>query len=230
MMVETWSSIFRESLQGVWLGTAAFLPKFIVAVLILVVGWIIGNVIDKVVSQVVKSIKIDSILRSAKVDGLLGKAGFNLDTGRFLGGLVKWFIIVVFLVASLEVVGLTQVTIFLQQVVLIYLPKVIVAVLILLVAAVIAEFSERVVVGAARAAEIKSAVFAGRVTRWSIWVFAILAALFQLGIATAFVQTLFTGVIVAISLALGLSFGLGGQDAAAKFIEKVKQDLPHHHA
>jgi len=228
-MISTWSSIFQASLQDIWLGTAAFLPKFIVAIVILVIGWIFGGIVDKVIAQVVRSLKIDNILRSAKVDQLLNKAGFNLDAGKFLGGLVKWFIIVVFLVASLDVLGLTQVNAFLNQVVLLYLPKVIVAALIILVAAVIADFTERIVVGAAKAAEIKSANFAGKISRWAIWVFAILAALFQLGIAAAFVQTLFTGIIVAVSLALGLSFGLGGQDAAAKFIEKVKGDIASHH-
>jgi len=224
-----WSDIFQESLRDIWLGTAAFLPKIIVAVIIFIVGWVFGGIVDKVISQIVKAVKIDNILRGAQVDKLVSKAGFNLDTGKFLGGLVKWFIIVVFLVASLEVVGLTQVNLFLQGVVLVYLPRIIVAVLILLVAAVIAEVLEKVVVGAARAAEIKSASFAGHVTRWAIWAVAVLAALSQLDIATAFVQTLFTGIIVAVSLALGLSFGLGGQEAAARTIEKVRENIASHH-
>jgi small-conductance mechanosensitive channel len=228
-MISTWSSVFQASLQDIWLGTAEFLPKLVVALLIFVVGWIFGGVVDRVIAQVIKALKIDNILRSAKLDQLLNKAGFNLDAGKFLGGLVKWFIIVVFLVASLDVLGLTQVNAFLNQVVLLYLPKVIVAALIILVAAVIADFTERVVVGAAKAAEIRTANLAGKVTRWAIWVFAILAALFQLGIAAAFVQTLFTGIIVAVSLALGLSFGLGGQDAAARFIEKVRGEISAHH-
>jgi len=227
-MINTWSNVFNESLRDIWMGTAAFLPKLIIAVVIFIVGWVFGNIVDRLITQVIRAIKIDDVLKGARVDELLNRGGFKLDSGKFLGGLVKWFIIIVFLVASLEVLGLTQVNAFLQQVVLIYLPEVIVAVIILLVAAVIAEFLEKVVVGSARAAGIRSAVLVGHITRWAIWVFAILAALFQLGIAAAFVQTLFTGIIVAISLALGLSFGLGGQEAAARFIEKVRQDMPHH--
>lgn len=228
-MISDWSFIFQQSLQDIWLGTAAFVPKFIVAIVILIVGWVIGGIVDRVIAQVIKALKIDNVLRSAKFDQLVNKAGFNLDTGKFIGGLVKWFIIVVFLVASLDVLGLSQVNSFLQQVVLLYLPKVIVAALIILVAAVIADIVEKMVVGAARAAEIKSANFAGKISRWAIWIFAILAALLQLDIAASFINTLFTGVIVAISLALGLSFGLGGQDAAAKFIEKVKGEIASHH-
>ncbi len=226
-MFSTWSSIFNESLRDVWLGTAAFLPKFVVAIVILIIGWVFGGIIDKVIAQIMRALKVDNVLRGAKLDQLLSKAGFNLDSGRFVGGLVKWFVIVVFLVASLDVLQLTQVNTFLQQVVLLYLPKVIVAALILLVAAVIAEVLEKVVVGAARAAEIKSANLAGKVTHWSIWIFAILAALVQLGIASAFAQTLFTGVVVAVSLALGLAFGLGGQDAARDAIGRVREDIKH---
>jgi hypothetical protein len=97
--------------------------------------------------------------------------------------------------------------------------------LILLVAVVIAEAMRKLVVGSAKAANIKSAGFLGAVTKWAIWIFAILAALLQLGIAVTFLQTLFTGVVVALSLAFGLSFGLGGQTAAARYIEHLRGEM-----
>ena len=102
-------------------------------------------------------------------------------------------------------------------------------VLVILVAVVIASAMQRVVVGAAMAAGVRSANFLGSVTKWAIWIFAVLMALFQLGIAAPFVQTLFTGFIVALSLAFGLSFGLGGQQAAASFIEKMRDEIKSHH-
>ena len=228
-MFETWSVGLKESFSGLWDGVVSFIPNLIVALIIFVVGWAIGSLLGQVVNQIIKSLKIDNLLRSAKVDEVLKRAGFNLDSGRFVGDLVEWFVIIVFLVASLDVLGLTQVTAFLNQVVLLYLPQVIVAVLILLVAVVIASAMQRVVVGAAMAAGVKSANFLGSVTKWAIWIFAVLMALFQLGIAAPFVQTLFTGFIVALSLAFGLSFGLGGQQAAAGFIEKVREEIKSHH-
>lgn len=227
-MIGTWGSIFQESLREIGSGTAVFVPKLIFAVVIFILGWAFGNIVERVVDQIVKAVKIDNILRSTKLDVVLGRAGFNLNTGKFLGGLVKWFVIVVFLVASLDVLGLDQVNVFLQQVVLLYLPRVFVAVLILLAAAVIAEFLEKVVIGAAKAADIRSAHFVGRATYWAVWVFAVLMALDTLAILQEYAQTFFTGVIVAVSLALGLSFGLGGQEAAARFIDKVKGDIHHH--
>ena len=113
-----------------------------------------------------------------------------------------------------------------------YLPQVIVAALIILVAAVIAETMQKLVAGTAAASGIKSANFAGSVTRWAIWIFGILTALLQLGVAAPFIQTLFTGIVVAVAIALGLSFGLGGQEAASRFLEKVRQEIAdrHHNA
>lgn len=227
-MLDAWSSVLQGSFQDLWLGIAAFLPQLVVAVVIFAVGWAIGSLLGRVVSHIIGALKVDSLLESARVDQVLKRGGFSLDSGRFVGGLVEWFVIVVFLVASLEVLGLTQVNTFLQQVVLLYLPRVIVAVLILLVAVVIASAMQRVVVGAAKAAEIRSANFLGSVTKWAIWIFAVLMALFQLGIAAPFVQTLFTGVVVALSIGFGLAFGLGGQDAAAGFLAKMRSEIKNH--
>ena len=227
MLIETWRAVLTESFQNLSDGLIAFIPNVIVAVIIFVIGWLIGSGLGRVVAQVVDSLKIDNALRSAGFEEVLNRAGFALNAGQFLGILVKWFVIVVFLVASLDVLGLTQVNVFLQEVVLLYLPQVIVAVLILLVAAVIAEVFQNVVVGGAKAAGMRSAHFLGAVARWSIWVFAILAALNQLSVATVFVQTLFTGVVVALSLAVGLAFGLGGQDAAGRYIQKLQDEVSH---
>ena len=225
MILQTWADVLTRSLYDLWLGIVDFVPNLVVALVIFAIGWVIGAVLGRVVAQIVKSLKVDSALRSAGLEDVFSRAGFELNAGRFLGGLVKWFIIIVFLVASLDVLKLTQVNVFLQEVVLFYLPQVIVAVLILLVAAVIAEVMQSVVIGSAKAAGIRSAHFLGSVTRWAIWIFAVLAALNQLGVATAFVQTLFTGVVVALSLAVGLSFGLGGQEAAARYIEKMRDEI-----
>jgi small-conductance mechanosensitive channel len=173
----------------------------------------------------VNALRVDQALKSAGVERVLSRAGFELSSGRFLGFLVKWFFIIVFLVAALGVLHLDSVNVFIRDVILGYLPQVIGAVLILLVAAVVAEAAQRVVTGSAKAAELHAANFLGTVTRYAIWLFAILAALSQLNVAAAFVQTLFTGIVIAISLAVGLAFGLGGQTAAARYIESLQEQI-----
>ena len=225
MIVSTWGEVLSASFKGIWFGIASILPNIIFAIVIILLGWLIGAVIEKLIIKLITASKLDNVLTSAGLRDLLNKGGFNLNTGAFIGALVKWFLIVTFLVASMEILGLSQVNEFLKNVVLGYLPQVIAAVLILIAAAVVAELAQKTVVGSSKAAGIKQSNFLGNVTKWAIWIFAILMALTQLGIAVSLLNTLFMGVVVAIALALGLSFGLGGQEAASRYIEKVRGEI-----
>lgn len=228
MFLTTWADVLTQSFQGISYGLIAFLPNLIVALLIFIIGWLIGAGIGRIVAQVIRSLRVDQALRSAGVEQVVQRAGFRLDSGAFLGFLVKWFFIVIGLVTALDVLHLTEVNIFLRTVVLGYLPQVIIAVLILLVAAVVADATQKVVAGSARAAHLRSANLMGSIARWAIWIFAILAALDHLQVASDFIQPLFTGFVVALALAFGLSFGLGGQQAAARFIEKMREEVQDH--
>lgn len=225
MLIQTWADVLTASFQNLWLGIVAFVPNMIVALIIFVLGWLVGAALGRIVAQLLKSVKLDAMLKNTGLNEAVERAGFTLDSGAFLGMLIQWFFIIVFLMASLEVLGLTQVNAFLQNVVLAYLPQVIVAALILLVGAVVAGVAHDVVSGAAKAAGVHGAGMAGSIAKWAIWIFTILAVLAQLQVATAFVQTLFTGVVVAVSLAVGLAFGLGGQEAAARAIEKMRSQM-----
>ncbi len=225
MVFTTWADVLNLSFQNLFYGLVAFIPNLVVAIVIFIVGWVIGAGLGRIVAQVVNSLRIDQVLRSAGVDRVLSRAGFELSSGKFLGRLVEWFFVIVFLVAALDVLHLEAVNLFLRDVVLGYLPQVIAAVLILLVAAVVGQMAERVVTGSAKAANLTSAGFLGKVARYAIWIFALLAALYQLDVATAFVQTLFTGVVIAVALALGLAFGLGGQASAGRYIDHLQKEI-----
>lgn len=225
MIAQNWAAVLQQSFNGMLAAVIGFIPNFVFAIVVFVVGWFIASLVGNLVAQAVRAIRVDHALRTAGVDDVVSRAGYRLDSGAFLGALVKWFVILVFLIAALQILNLSQVTFFLQAIVVQYLPNVIIAVLILLVTAVIAEVSQGVVAGSARAAGITAAGFAGAAARWSIWIFGILAALSQLQIAQGILQTLFTGVVVALSLAFGLAFGLGGQDAASSFLAKVRAEI-----
>ncbi|HVZ75663.1 MAG TPA: hypothetical protein VG934_00065 [Candidatus Paceibacterota bacterium] len=228
MIVQSWVDVWQQSFSNLLAGTVAFIPSLVFAIIIFVVGWFIGAFLGRIVAQAIRAIKVDQALRSAGVGDLVSRAGYSLDSGAFLGELVKWFVIIVFLMWALQVLALTPVTLFLQQVVLGFLPQVIVAVLIVLIGAVIAEVVQNVVMGGARAAGIRSAGFAGTLARWAIWIFAIAIALSQLGIGAQYFQTLWIGIVSALAIAFGLAFGLGGQEAAARFLEKTREQINHH--
>jgi hypothetical protein len=226
--IYTWGDILNASFQDIWIGVVRFIPSFLAAVVLFLVGWLIAALLGKVVAQIVKVVKLDVALRGAGFDKVVERGGFTLNSGAFLGALVKWFFIVVALVASLDILGLTTVTGYLSTVVLNYLPNVIVAALILLISVVIAQAVQKLVVSSTKAAGVSSAHVLGEISKWAIWIFAFMAALSQLEILNSFIQPLFIGVIAALSLALGLSFGLGGKDAAARYIEKVRSEVNHH--
>ncbi len=224
MILQQWGYVLQQSFEDLLASTVNFLPNLLLAIIIFVVGWVIAVWVGWVIEEAIKALKVDHALRTAGFEPVVNRAGYKLNAGMFMGMLVKWFIILAFLIAALNALNLGQVTFFIQQIVS-FLPSVIVAALIILVAAVVAEVVYGVVAGSARAAGIKAAGVAGTVARWTIWLFAILAALEQLQIAQGVLQTLFTGIVVALALAFGLAFGLGGQEAAARFLERTREDM-----
>jgi hypothetical protein len=225
MIIQSWGEALNAAFYGFAPAALQFGAYLLAAIIIFVIGWIIGSFIGKLVQKLFQKINVDSALRQAGMDNVLRRGDINLNSGAFVGGLVKWFIIAIFFLAALRVLGLNQVTLYLEQVVVGYLPHVIIAVLILLASVVIAGVVQKIVVGAASAAHIGSANVLGLITKWAIIVFAVLTALVELNIAASLIQILFIGVVVAFSLSFGLAFGLGGRDAAARAIEKAQQKM-----
>lgn len=215
----------QTSYQSVVDGLILVLPRLITAIVIFIVGWVFATLVERLVVQIVRAVKVDKALEAMKIDEVVSRAGFRLNAGKFLGLLVRWLIIVVFLVASLSIMGLNEVTAFLTKIATTFLPNAITAVLIILAAALVAEAAQKAIVGAGKAAGVKTANLLGTVAKWAIWIFALIAALFELGIAQEIVQALFQGIIIAIALGVGLSFGLGGQEAAARYIEKLRGEI-----
>lgn len=225
MLIQTWGEVFSSSLQGLWLGFVSFVPNLIIAIIVFIIGWVVGSVVEKALANVVGALKLDRLFQSAGVSDILAKADMKLSVGGFIGGLVKWFIVIVFLMTSLEVIGLTQVNEFLREVVLRYLPQVVIAALVLILATVISDAMQRVITGSAKAANVRSANMLGTIAHYAIWTFALIIALSQLGVAPQFMQILFTGIIAMLAIAGGLAFGLGGKEAASKAIDRVKDQM-----
>src|SRR3989344_3649327 len=168
MIITQSAGAVQSSFGGMWNTVGGFLPTILAAVIWFIIGWIVGVALYHVVVEVVKALRINEALRATGLAEAAHRAGINLDVGQFLGALVQWFIVLVFLVASLDILGLSNVTIFLQQVVLMYLPRVIVAALMIIIGAIAAEVVRGLVVHSARAVGAHGANLAGTVAKWAI--------------------------------------------------------------
>jgi small-conductance mechanosensitive channel len=223
----SWSDVFNISLQNLWIGFVQFAPKLILAIILFIIGWVLGSLISKAFVQVFAALKIDKLFASIGADNLFRRAGMNLNTGYFVGEVARWFIIIVFLLPSLSLVGLDAVSSFLENDVLGFLPKIIIAVFILIIATVVSNAVSKLVVAGTRTMNVHSAHMLGTLVKYTIWIFAFIIALGQLQVADPYIPTLFTVLIGAIGLAGALAFGLGGKDAAARFLAKISEESTH---
>ncbi|MBI3273939.1 MAG: hypothetical protein HYZ69_02240 [Candidatus Colwellbacteria bacterium] len=218
------SDIVRESLLTLWTGVAGFVPRLVAAVVVFLVGWLIAVLLGRVAWHIVKVLRVDSALTRVGFKQAWERGGFKLDTPKFFYELVKWFFIVVFLMASTNILQLDQVTEFLRTVVS-YLPNVFVAAIILLIGILVAKFLEGLVRASVKAAGLVSANFLGTLTKWAVFVFTLLVALSQLKVADDIIRIVIVGFVAAAALALGLSFGLGGVKHADEMIGKLRRRI-----
>ncbi|MDP3730895.1 MAG: hypothetical protein Q8R34_00095 [bacterium] len=218
------SDVVRTSLLSLYGSVAQFLPRLIAAIIVFLVGWLVAILIAKLVYHIVRVIQIDRALEGVGFKKVWERSGFKLNTPLFFGELVKWFFIVVFLLSAANILGLTEVSQFLNTVVL-YIPNVIVAAIILLIGLMLAKFLEGLVMASVKAANLISANLLGAIAKWAVVVFSLLVALNQLGIAQDIIKIVITGVVAAASIALGLSLGLGGQKHAEEFIAAMKKRI-----
>jgi hypothetical protein len=192
----------------------AAIPAIIGALLILLIGWILSNIAATLVTR---------LLRGANVDRLFathGEGVYPADALRFqpsvvAGEIVRWLIRIVFLIAAANALGLPQVSELLNQI-LLWIPNLIVAAIILLVAPILARFVQGAIEVTAGRMGFTNARLLGQIAQVAIIAFAVIIAINQIGIAANLVNTLFIGVVAALSLAFGLAFGLGGRDVAAE--------------
>jgi hypothetical protein len=211
----------ENSLTALWFDIVQFVPELLTALLVLIVGWIIGGILGRVVSKAFTFFHLDTALDKAGVDTLSEKAGYKFKPGHFAGAIVKWFIIIAFAVVAFDILNLGAVTTFMRDDVLGYLPNVFAAVLILFATVLIANVASKALVAGLRTTGTNKVDLFGKVAYYAVVFFGILAALNQLQIADELVQTLFMGIVFALSLGLGLAFGLGGKDTAARYLEKM---------
>lgn len=227
-MILDWYTVTMTALQDLWRWFLGFIPNLFGAIIIFGIGWFISAGIGKLVAGILTKLKFNAIFERGSWKSALERANFKVNAAEFIGVLFKWVFAILFLMVAVEILGLTEFTYFLQNV-LGYLDNVIIAALILVVAVVVIDLVSKVVVAAAEGSKFSRAYIAGEVVKIALWIFAILAILRQLLVAPELVDILFSaivyGVIAFLVISLGLSFGLGGKDTAAEILADVKRKL-----
>lgn len=219
-----WLDITIFALKDLWYGFIDFIPNLIGALIVFLIGWVVSVAIGRLVIEILKKIKLNRIFEKGNWKTALEKAEIKVDASAFIGAIFKWVMLIVFLLAAVEILGLYQFADFLTGV-LGYLPNVIVAALIFVVVVIIADILEKIVRAAVESAKVGYGNLVGAIVKWSLWVFAIMAILYQLKIAPALIQTIITGVVALIVIAGGLAFGLAGKEFAAEILQSLKKKV-----
>jgi hypothetical protein len=227
MVIQTWTDVVVNSFATLWIGFMEYIPRIIGALVVLIIGLIVAAGLDALVEKVFAVIKFDVFLEKLGLKPIFERSGIKLRGAYFLGKLVYWFVVVAFLLAVSDSLGLYALSGFLVSV-LGYLPNIIAAVLILLASIVVGHFLRRIVTASVLSAKLHAAHFLGTLVWWVVVVFGFLAALSQLNIAAVMVQTLVTGFIAMLALAGGLAFGLGGKDYANYLLNRLKDRTEAH--
>ncbi len=220
--VNDWTAGF---LTGLTAGMARFfgaIPAIIGALLILIIGWVIAGIVGGLVTRLCRAIHVDSVADRIGVNTFLTKSGAKLTASTLLGEIVKWVVRLIFVEMAAEQLGMPQITNLINQI-LAFVPNIIVAMIILGVGAFLGQILSGLVRGAASEANVGNAQLLAKLTYGATMAFAIIMALNELNIAPIVVNTLYIGLVAAIALALGLAFGLGGRDVAARYAEQWAQ-------
>jgi len=223
-MSSNWWTQVGDSWTSIWDKVANFLPNLVGAFLILIIGWIVAILVEKLLDRLFRALQLPTLFAMAKVEDLIKKSGTKLDTTGLLAATVKWILFLVAFIAAVNVLNLPTITLFLESI-LAYVPNVIAAVGILLIGTVLAHFLSNVISSTVKIGGIAFAQALSTIARYSIIIFAFVAALYQLNVAPAFLQTLVIGIVAFIAIAGGIAFGLGGQGVARDFLEKLRKDL-----
>ncbi len=209
-------------ITGLTAGMARFfgaIPNILGALILLVIGWVIAGIVGGLVTKLGRTVHVDTVADRVGVNGFLQQSGTKLRASNILGEIVKWVIRLVFIEMAAEQLGMPQISLIINQI-LGFIPNIIVAMVILGVGAFLGQLLGGIVRGGASEARIGNAGLLAKLTSGAVMAFAIIAALNELNVAPVVVDTLYIGLVAALALALGLAFGLGGRDTAARLTER----------
>ena len=194
------------------------LPSIVGALLLLVIGWIVAGFVGGLVARLLRKVGIDQLATKAGITAFLQRARLKLDTPGLVGGIITWYVRLIFVVMAANAVGITAVSTVLGQIIA-FIPNLLVALLILGAFAWLAGVTRNLVTGATESAGVPNSGALATLAYATVLGFGIVAAASQVGVAATLINILFTGIVAALALAIGLAFGLGGREEAAQVLK-----------
>lgn len=200
------------------------LPAVIWGVVVFFVGWFIAKKIAKIIKTVLDRIRLNQMLKTLGWEDFFDRYDTKLDMSGFIGSIIAFFFIIVFLSISFEIIGLTQINVLLQEIIN-YFPNIFISIFIFILAVFLADFSKKIVLVKMEKRGMSYSGIVGNVVATSTWICCVLAILYQLQIVRTLILAIFIGFIALIVLILGLSFGLGGKDMAARMLKDLEDKV-----
>lgn len=220
--VQDTGEAFRAALAGALAQFLSAIPKIIGFAVILIVGWFIASLIGKGVAALLRGVKFNDLAQRSGFSDFVHKMGVKTDSAGVIASVAKWFVRLITLVIAFDLLGLPAVSQVLRDL-LLWLPNLVVALVVLVIGGLAATGLSNLVRGATAQAGLSNADTLATIAKVAVWAFAIVVAVNQLGIATTLINTLLIGVVVALALATGLAFGLGGRERAAQVLERASK-------
>ena len=194
------------------------IPRILGFIIVVAIGWFVSSLLARAVIGLLRAIRFDELMQRSGLSDFMNKMGTGLDSAGVVAGLVKWLVRIVVLLVAFDVLGLPAVSDVMRQL-LLWLPNLVVAIFVLFVGGIAARALGNIVRGATAEGGFANPETLANVTRTTVWAFAIVVAINQLGIATNLINTLFTGLVAALAIAFGVAFGMGGRDLASRTLE-----------
>jgi hypothetical protein len=212
-------SMLLEPAKAFLLQVGQFLPKLLLAIIVVVVGWLLAKAVRFAVARGLRAINFHVLGERAGIDGFLKQGGIETDTVEILALLVFWLVMLAALIIGFNGLGLTYITDLLGRIAL-FLPHVIVAVLIVAFGSYFAQFIGNTVTGYCRSAQVRDAELLGTLVRYAVLTFVVLIALDHVSVGGDIVRESFLIILAGVVLGLALAFGIGGQRKAAQLLER----------
>ena len=225
MLYSDWSlSVIQPFLQGL----ISFVGSLLLAIIVFIIGYLISVGIGKVITEILKSIKFNKLFEKEGWSKALQRANIDVHPSEFIGAIVKWVFVIVSLLVAVDILHLVQFGVILTEV-LSYLPNVVVAALIFVVAVIISDIIEKVIRVTVERMKIGHGYVAASIVKWAIWIFTIFLILEQLLPNSELIKTLYMaivwGIVGTVSLGVAIAIGLGGKDAAGEVIMDMKKKM-----